>query len=95
MRKLFLLISVLTLSIAVNATTHEIGSGTSNILGTTVASAADGDIIILTDNGPYVNVKGVDYTRLNKNLTIQAAENKTPVIQYEVPFRSTVKRLSS
>ena len=89
MRKLFLLISVLTLSIAVNATTHEIGSGTSNILGTTVASAADGDIIILTDNGPYVNVKGVDYTRLNKNLTIQAAENKTPVIQYEVPFRST------
>lgn len=89
MKKFFLLISALVLTLAMNATTHEIGSGTSNILGTTVASAADGDIIILTDNGPYVNVKGVDYTRLNKNLTIQAAENKTPVIQHEVPFRST------
>lgn len=89
MKKLFLLIPVLVFALAMNATTHEIGSGTSNILGTTVASAADGDVIILTDNGPYVNVKGVDYTRLKKNLTIQAADGKTPVIQYEVPFRST------
>ena len=89
MRKLFLLVLILTLSMAINAATIEIGSGTSNILGTTVASAADGDVIVLTDNGPYVNVKGVDYTRLNKNLTIQAAAGKTPIVQYEVPFRST------
>jgi len=93
MRKLFLLISVLTLSIAVNAKEIEISSETSNILGITVngSASADGDVIILTDNGPYVNSKsaGNDYTKLEKNLTIQAAEGKTPVIQYEVPFRST------
>lgn len=92
MKRLFLLIPVLALSLLTNATTHEIGSGTSNILGTTVASAADGDVIILTDNGPYVNVwkseNGDDYTRLEKNLTIKAAEGKSPVIKYTVPFRS-------
>ena len=89
MKKLFLLIPALALTLLANAATHEIGSGTSNILGSTVASAADGDVIVLTDNGPYVNVKGSDdYTKLEKNLTIQAAEGKNPVIQYEVPFRS-------
>lgn len=92
MRKLFLLIPAFLLSLAVNATEIEIGSATSNILGTTVASAADGDVIILTDNGPYVNVwrseKGDDYTRLEKNLTIKAAEGINPVIKYTVPFRS-------
>ena len=89
MKKFFLLIPALVLAIAMNATTYEIGSGTSNILGTTVASANDGDVIVLTDNGPYVNVKGSDdYTKLEKNLTIQAADGVNPVIQYEVPFRS-------
>jgi len=91
MRKLFLLISILTLSLAVNAKEIEISSATSNILGTTVngSGSADGDVIILTDNGPYVNVKGShDYTNLAKNLTIQAAAGKAPVVQYEVPFRS-------
>lgn len=92
MRKLFLLIPAFLLSLAVSAVEIEIGSTTSNILGTTVASAADGDVIILTDNGPYVNVwkseKGDNYTILDKNLTIKAAEGINPVIKYTVPFRS-------
>lgn len=92
MKKLFLLIPALLLSLAMSAAEIEIGSSTSNILGTTVASASDGDVIILTDNGPYVNVwkeeDGDDYTRLEKNLTIKAAEGKNPVIKYTVPFRS-------
>ena len=50
MRKLFFLIPAMLLSLAMSAATHEIGSGTSNILGTTVAAAAENDVIILTDD---------------------------------------------
>lgn len=93
MRKLFFLIPAMLLSLAMSAATHEIGSGTSNILGTTVAAAAENDVIILTDdNNPYVNKyateNGDDYTRLEKSLTIQAGEGVHPVVKYEVPFRS-------
>lgn len=91
MKKVLLLIPVLALSLMASAKEIEIGSATSNILGVTVngSGSVDGDVIILTDNGPYVNVKGSDdYTKLEKNLTIKAAEGVNPVIQYEVPFRS-------
>lgn len=95
MKKLFLLIPALLLTLAMNAKEIQISSATSNILGVTVngSGSEDGDVIILTDNGPYVNVwaaegKGDDYTRLEKNLTIKAAEGKSPVIKYTVPFRS-------
>lgn len=89
MRKLFFLIPAMLLSLAMSAATHEIGSGTSNILGTTVAAAAENDVIILTDDtDPYVNKYGDDYTRLEKSLTIQAGEGVHPVVKYEVPFRS-------
>ncbi len=95
MKKLFLLIPALLLTLAMNAKEIQISSAISNILGATVngSGSEDGDVIILTDNGPYVNVwaaegKGDDYTRLEKNLTIKAAEGKSPVIKYTVPFRS-------
>ena len=95
MRKFFFLIPAMLLSLAMSATIHEIGSSTSNILGTTVASANDGDVIILTDDeNPYVNHYDADeelrddYTRLEKNLTIQAGEGVQPIVKYDVPFRS-------
>ena len=90
MKKIILLIPAMLLTLTMNAKEIEIGSGTSNILGTTVngSGSEDGDVIILTDNGPYVNASGVDYTKLEKDLTIKAADGVHPVIQYEVPFRS-------
>ena len=94
MRKLFLLISILTLSLATYAKEIRIGSETSNIIGSTLVSSStnDGDVIILTDAGPYVNAwaekNGDDYSRLEKNITIKAAEGVSPVVKLEVPFRS-------
>ena len=72
-----------------NADEIEIGSGTSNIIHITIAGANDGDVIVLTDAGPYVNSKANsdDYTKLSKNITIKAANGITPVIKLEVPIQ--------
>ena len=83
MRKLFLLISVLTLSIAVNATTHEIGPNNpeetvNNQLISALGSAADGDVIILTA-GVYNEAS--DYVVFNKNVEVRASAGANPVVQ--------------
>lgn len=94
MRKFFLLIPAMLLTIAMNAKEIEIGSGTSNIIHITIANAAteDGDVLVLTDVGPYLNSKSNkdDYTKLTKNITIKAADGleSKPVIKFEVPFES-------
>lgn len=95
MKKLFLLISAFLLAATVSAKEIEIGSATSNIIATTIAASttADGDVIILTDVGPYVNhyakEGGDDYTKFSKNITIKAADGleSKPVIKFEVPFQ--------
>lgn len=92
MKRLFLLIPVLALSLLANAKEIEIGSSTSNIIHYTIAasSTSDGDVIVLTDAGPYVNSKANsdDYTKISKNVTIKAASGIHPVIKFEVPIQA-------
>lgn len=90
MRKLFLLLPALVFTLITNAKEIEISSATSNIIHSTIANAAeDGDVLVLTDAGPYISTAGDDYTKLVKNLTIKAADGIEPVVKLEVPFRST------
>ncbi len=91
MKKLFLLIPALVLTIAMYAKEINVSSGTSNIIHYTIADSGteDGDVLVLTDAGPYISTAGDDYTKLVKNLTIKAADGIEPVVKLEVPFRST------
>lgn len=86
MRKLFLLISILTLSIAVNAATINITPtspyGENDNLRKAVYYAAAGDEIVLAD-GTYFEPYTGGYLALNKSLTIKAAEGAHPVVQME------------
>ncbi len=86
MKKFFLLISVLTLSIAVNATTINITPtspyGENDNLRKAVYYAAAGDEIVLAD-GTYFEPKTGGYLALNKSITIKAAEGAHPVVQME------------
>ena len=79
MKKLFLLISAFLLAATVSAKEIEIGSATSNIISTTIADAGteDGDVIVLTDNGPYVEAVQINFS---KSITLRAKAGKTPVI---------------
>ena len=92
MRKLFLLLPALVLSLFANAKEIEISSSTSNIIHSTIAASttSDGDVIVLTDAGPYVNSKANsdDYTKIAKNVTIKAADGIQPVIKFEVPIQA-------
>ena len=92
MKKLFLLIPALVLSLAISAKEIEIGSSESNIIHYTIAASttSDGDVIVLTDAGPYVNSKANsdDYTKISKNVTIKAADGIHPVIKFEVPIQA-------
>ena len=69
MKKLFLLISALVVSFALDAATINITEGT-NKLQTAVAEASAGDVIVLAA-GTYSETGNFD---LKKNLTIQSAE---------------------
>lgn len=94
MKKLFLLIPALVISMMMSAKEIQISSGTSNIIHYTIAASttSDGDVIVLTSDGdqPYFSTAGEDdYTKLVKDLTIKAADGVHPVVKLEVPFRST------
>ena len=92
MRKLFLLLPALVFTLITNAKEIEISSATSNIIHSTIAASTtnDGDVIVLTDAGPYVNSKANsdDYTKIAKNVTIKAADGIQPVIKFEVPIQA-------
>lgn len=92
MKKLFLLIPVLALSLLASAKEIRISSETSNIIHITIAasSTSDGDVIVLTDAGPYVNSKANsdDYTKISKSITIKADAGVSPVIKLEVPIQA-------
>ena len=75
MKKIFLLIPALVLSLMVNADTWNIAPGTS--LAYTVSDATAGDVIVMAD-GLY---PGEDQIHLTKDITIKAAEGANPVVQ--------------
>ena len=91
MRKLFLLLPALALSLLVNAADQYPDPSVENSLSAAVIAVGDGETIYLDDATPYFNVKkeGVDYTKLRsgKHITFRAIEGKHPVIKYEVPFQ--------
>lgn len=84
MRKLFLLIPAFLLSLAVNAATTNVDPGTGT-LSAAIAAASNGDILVLA-NGTYTETAHV---QINKQLTIRAAEEATPVI-HQNTYRMTV-----
>lgn len=88
MKKLFLLISVLTLSIAVNAKQWEIGptspQSSDNIRRTVRDNVATGDTIVLAD-GTYTEA---DVIAFNKSITLMPAENAHPIISHH--YYSTI-----
>ena len=75
MRKLFLLIPAILLTLAINAAEIEVAPGT-NAIATAVAAASANDVLILS-TGTYTEDGGFS---INKSITIQAAENAHPVI---------------
>ena len=88
MRKLFLFISVLALSIVANAKEITITPGTANILRTTVNGCTDANnVITLSDNGEYTFDNTEQYIAISHNTTIQAADGVHPVIKPVVPIQ--------
>ena len=85
MRKLFLLISVLTLSIAVNATTININTETADALRLALNSANDGDEIVMAA-GTYVESNSNYIAFAGKHVTVKAAEGANVLIQPKVPI---------
>lgn len=84
MRKLFLLISVLTLSIAANATTININTETADALRKALGDANDGDEIVMAA-GTYVESNGGYIAFTGKHVTVKAAEGENVIIQPKVP----------
>ena len=84
MKKLFLLIPAFLLSVAVNAATTNVDPGTGT-LSAAITAASNGDILVLA-NGTYTETAHV---QINKQLTIRAAEEATPVI-HQNTYRMTV-----
>lgn len=88
MKKLFLLIPVLVLSLAMNAADQYPNPEVTNSLSAAISAVGDNEVIYL-DEGTYFNAYGVDYTqpRNGKHYTIRAIEGKKPVVKLVVPFR--------
>lgn len=89
MKKLFTLFTALLVVCVAYATNRYPDPTVSNSLGAATSAALTGDVIYLTDNSAYVNVKGTDdYTTIDgKNITIRAIDDKSPVVKLEVPIR--------
>ena len=84
MRKLFLLISVLTLSIVANAATININTETADALRLALNSANDGDEIVMAA-GTYVESNGGYIAFTGKHVTVKAADGENVIIQPKVP----------
>ena len=76
MKKIFTLFAAMLVAIAMNAA---IDAGT-GALSTAISAASDGAIIEL-NSGDFIETSSIDLT---KNLTIKAAEGKTPIIKAKV-----------
>ena len=84
MRKLFLLISILTLSIVANAATININTETADALRLALNSANNGDEIVMAA-GTYVESNSNYIAFAAKHVTVKAAENANVIIQPKVP----------
>ena len=85
MKKLFILISILTLSFAANATTININTETADALRKALGDANDGDEIVMAA-GTYVESNGGGYIAFTgKHVTVKAAEGENVIIQPKVP----------
>ncbi len=85
MRKLFLLLPALVLSLFANAAVININTETADALRKALNSATDGDIIEMAA-GTYVesNENFISFT--GKNITVRAAEGAVVIIQPQVPI---------
>ena len=86
MRKLFLLIPALVLSLLANAAVININTGTTDALRKALNSANDGDIIEMAA-GTYVESNSNWIAFTGKNVTVRAAEGANVIIQPQVMVR--------
>lgn len=88
MRKIFSFLAAMLVALAVNAVETPVNPG-SGTLKAAVDAAATGDVLVLAD-GVYSEPEVVD---LNKDLTIQAAEDAHPVVaqQYYMKLLNSAK----
>ena len=86
MRKLFLLIPALVLSLALSAEVIQINTGTSDALRKALNNANDGDIIEMAA-GTYVESPSNRIAFTNKNVTVRAAEGAEVILQPQVSIR--------
>ena len=84
MRKLFLLISILALSIVANATTININTETSDALRKALTSANDGDEIIMAA-GTYVESPTNYIAFASKGVVVRAADGANVILKPHVP----------
>ena len=88
MKKLFLLIPALVLSLMVKAADQYPDPAVDNSLATAVNAVGTGETIYL-DEGIYTNSDASDYTKIRggKNITFKAIEGKNPVVQLKYAFQ--------
>ena len=85
MRKLFLLLPTLLLTVALNAAVININTETADALRKALNSAADGDIIEMAA-GTYVESNGNYIAFTGKAVTVRAAEGAEVILQPQVPI---------
>ena len=85
MRKLFLLLPALVLSLAINAAVININTETADALRLALNSAADGDIIEMAA-GTYVESNENYIAFTGKAVTVRAAEGAEVILQPKVPI---------
>lgn len=85
MKKFFLLIPALVLSLVLNAAVININSGTSDALRKALNSASDGDIIEMAA-GTYVESPSNYIAFTAKHVTVKAAAGANVLIQPQVPI---------
>lgn len=86
MKKLFLLIPALVLSLITNAAVININTGTTDALRKALNSATDGDIIEMAA-GTYVESPENWIAFTGKNITVRAAEGAEVILQPQVSIR--------
>jgi hypothetical protein len=86
MKKLFLLIPALVLSLALSAEVIQINTGTADALRKALNNAQSGDIIEMAA-GTYVESNSNWIAFTNKNVTVRAAEGAEVILQPKVSIR--------
>ena len=88
MRKLFLLIPALLLSLMLKAADQYPDPAVDNSLAAAVSAVGNNEVIYL-DEGTYTNSAASDYTKIRggKHITFKAIEGKNPVVQLKYSFQ--------